>query len=128
MKKISQTIGYDDWKTEKHVPVIEILTQQNEQDNIAAKVRLSVGKEVPHPNTTEHHIPWIKLFFLPDNGSFPVEVGSYRFTSPESPQSSAAETIPSVSTDLQFRGSGTLMALSYCNLHGLWQGQIRVDL
>jgi len=125
MKNLSDTIKHDDWKTEKHVPTTEILSQECENNMVS--LRVSVGKEVPHPNTNDHHIPWIKLFFLPDDSSFPVEVGSYRFTSPEA-DSSAVESTPSVSIQLHLPGSGTLMALSYCNLHGLWQSQVRVDL
>lgn len=32
-----------DWKTEKHVPVIEVLEQKENK----TKVRVSVGKEIP---------------------------------------------------------------------------------
>ena len=42
-----------DWKTEKHVPVIDI-----EESG----VRVTVGKEIAHPNTVEHHIAWLELF------------------------------------------------------------------
>ncbi len=48
-KKWIQT---DDWKTEKHVPVIDI---KKVEDGIA-HVLVTVGKEIPHPNTTAHHI------------------------------------------------------------------------
>lgn len=48
-KKWIQT---DDWKTEKHVPVIEIVKIEDGK----VEIRVSVGKEIPHPNTTAHHI------------------------------------------------------------------------
>ena len=35
-----------DWKQEKHSPVIEV-----EKIEGLVKVRVSVGKEIPHPNT-----------------------------------------------------------------------------
>ena len=35
-------------------------------------VTVSVGKEIPHPNTTEHHIRWIKLFFKGEGENFPL--------------------------------------------------------
>ena len=57
-----------DWKSEKHVPAIEC------PDAVAAdeifEVKVSLGKEVAHPNTTEHHIRWIQLFFKPEGGKF----------------------------------------------------------
>ncbi len=45
-------IQTDDWKTEKHVPVIDIKKVEDGR----AHVMVSVGKEIPHPNTTAHHI------------------------------------------------------------------------
>jgi superoxide reductase len=39
---------------EKHVPVIEVIRGHGSTG--ADFVRVVVGKEVPHPNTVEHHI------------------------------------------------------------------------
>jgi len=47
-----------DWAKEKHVPVIEILDNDREK---GIKVKISVGKEIPHPNTTAHHIAWMEM-------------------------------------------------------------------
>jgi superoxide reductase len=60
-----------DWKSEKHIPVIEITKVENGR----AYVKVSVGKEIPHPNTTAHHIKWIDLFFWPEDEKFPCEIG-----------------------------------------------------
>ena len=64
MAKIGELYQTADWKSEKHVPVIEC------PDEIAAEkmfdVKISLGKQVSHPNTTEHHIRWIDLFFHPE--------------------------------------------------------------
>ncbi|HIJ17897.1 MAG TPA: Neelaredoxin, partial [Thermoplasmata archaeon] len=53
---ISEHVGKADWKTEKHVPVIEC------PDKIAPDqifdVTVMIGKEIAHPNTTAHHIRW----------------------------------------------------------------------
>ena len=61
-----------DWKNEKHSPVIEILEKGEK-----IKVRVSVGKEIPHPNTTEHHISWIEVYFLPEGEKFPHNLGRF---------------------------------------------------
>ena len=54
MKKFGELFQSADWKSEKHVPVIE------GPDEVAADevfdVKVTLGKEVAHPNTTEHHI------------------------------------------------------------------------
>jgi superoxide reductase len=44
---------------EKHVPVIELVACPACGEKV---VKITVGKEVPHPNTIEHHIKWIALF------------------------------------------------------------------
>ena len=59
-----------DWKSEKHVPVISI---KKFEDGVATVV-VKVGAEIAHPNTTNHHIKWIDLFFWPEGGKFPVEI------------------------------------------------------
>ena len=53
----------DDWKTEKHVPVIECADTVPSDEFFELKV--SLGKEIAHPNTTEHHIRWIRVYFKP---------------------------------------------------------------
>jgi superoxide reductase len=54
-----------DWKTEKHVPVIECPDTVKADQLLETKVGL--GKEIAHPSTTEHHIRWISLYFHPEN-------------------------------------------------------------
>ena len=58
--KIGDRIQEADWKKEKHVPVIEC--QDQVKLNEVFNVKVSLGKEISHPNTTEHHIRWISLF------------------------------------------------------------------
>ena len=43
-------IQKDDWKKEKHMPVIEVPAQVLAGQPFQVKV--SIGKEIPHPNTT----------------------------------------------------------------------------
>ncbi len=108
-------ISTGDWKGEKHVPVIEVL--ENEEGMM--KVRVSVGKEIPHPNTPEHHIAWIELYFKPEDGNFPIMVGRAAFTSHGGPV-----TEPNVVFQVKCEKKGKLIALSYCNIHGLWESEM----
>lgn len=112
-----------DWKTEKHVPVIEC------PDRIEAgkpfQVTVSLGKEIAHPNTTEHHIRWIQLFFKADADKFAYQVGSFEFTahgeSVEGPNTGPVHTHHAVTVSLTLGKPGTLLATAYCNIHGFWE-------
>ena len=77
MAKIGDVLRSGDWKSEKHVPVIQA-PDAVEADKVFT-VNVSVGEDIPHPNTTEHHIRWIKLLFQPDEG-FTYEVADWQFT------------------------------------------------
>ena len=76
--KLGDQVQSADWKTEKHVPVIECADEVKAGEVFEVKVGL--GKEVAHPNTTEHHIRWIQLFFHPEGDKFSYQVGNYEFT------------------------------------------------
>ena len=47
-----------EWKNEKHSPAI-VVKKKEDKDFIFIKV--SVGKEIAHPNQTGHHIRWINF-------------------------------------------------------------------
>lgn len=119
-----------DWKKEKHVPVIEV--KETVKPGVPIAVSLSVGEEVPHPHTVEHHIRWIKLFFQPEGEKFTVHLGSFQFEAHgESVKGSgegSAICEPTVTTSITLKKSGVLMALSYCNIHGLWEGSLPVEI
>ena len=89
------------------------------------EVKASIGKEIAHPNTTEHHIRWISLFFHPEGEKFTYQVGHYEFSahgeSAEGPNQGPVYTEPAVTAALKLTKSGTLYALALCNIHGLWQ-------
>jgi len=59
MAKIGDLFKQADWKAEKHVPVIDCPASAAAGEPF--EVRVAVGKEIAHPNTTEHHIRWITL-------------------------------------------------------------------
>lgn len=123
MSRIGDLFQTADWKAEKHVPVIEC------PDEIAADemfdISVSLGKAVAHPNTTEHHIAWIQLYFKPDGDKFSYELGNFEFTahgaSVEGPNTGPAYTNHSVVVKVKLKKSGTLHAAAYCNIHGLWE-------
>ncbi len=123
MNKIGDLFQSSDWKKEKHAPVIECPDEVPAGEAFAVKV--SVGKEIPHPNTTEHHIQWIQLYFKPDGEKFAFHVGSFEFAahgeSVKGANQGPAYTNPSAIAELKISKSGTLYATSYCNIHGLWE-------
>ncbi len=43
------------------------------------EVNVNIGEEIAHPNTFEHYISWIKVYFHPEGGNFPIEIGTYDF-------------------------------------------------
>ncbi len=119
-----------DWKKEKHVPVIEIEGDAKKAEEITIKV--SIGKEIAHPNKTEHHISWINLYFLPEGEKFPYEVGKVEFNSHgasvKGPDTSTVYTEPKGLFSLKTEKSGILIAESYCNIHGLWKNIIDLKI
>jgi len=123
MKNIAELYQTADWKAEKHVPAIDC------PDRVAADemfdVKVSLGKEISHPNTTEHHIRWIQLFYHPDGEKFAYQVGNFEFTAHGEAVAGANEgpvyTNHSVTATMKVKKSGTLHATAFCNIHGLWE-------
>ena len=119
-----------DWKTEKHVPVID--APEKFKKGEMTRVMVTVGKEIAHPNTTEHHIAWIEVFFLPDGEKFPYQIGRFEFTahgsSAQGPNTSTIFTHSEAACSFKTDKPGTVLAASYCNIHGLWQGSKKIDL
>ena len=113
-----------DWKKEKHTPVIDLEKVAN-----GVKIKLMIGKEIPHPNTVGHHICWIDCYFLPEGEKFAIQVGRVEFTAhggQDDPSKFA--TKPSASFVLTTEKSGTVLATSYCNIHGLWRNSAEFKL
>ena len=130
MEKIGSLIQEADWKIEKHVPVIECLDTVKADEMIHIKVGL--GKEIAHPNTTEHHIRWISLFFHPTGEKFPYHLGHYEFnahgSSPKGPNTSSIYTHHEITTSFKTSKPGTILALALCNIHGLWQSAKEINV
>lgn len=123
MPKLSEAIQSADWKSEKHVPVIECPDQVKAGEFFAVKVTL--GKAVAHPNTTEHHIRWIELYFHPEGAKAPFQIGTFEFTahgeSVDGPNKGTVFTHHEATASMKTGQSGALYALAYCNIHGVWQ-------
>lgn len=116
MKSLSTLLQSGDWKGEKHVPTIHLPEKIKKGEEI--EIKTQIGEEISHPNTLEHHISWIKVFYLPEGGKFPIEIGNYNFTAHGEGEIYCE---PNIVNKVKLNKSGTIHALSYCNLHGLWE-------
>lgn len=127
---IGDHVGKADWKKEKHVPVIECPEKVRADEMF--EVRLTVGKEISHPNTTAHHIRWIALYFHPDGEKFSYQIARAELTahgeSTEGPDTSSIYTHSGTAAWMKTKKPGTLHAVSFCNIHGLWESEKRVGL
>ncbi len=115
---LKETIKSGDWKGEKHVPSIEV----KEIEDGKVTVEVSVGKEISHPNTLEHHISWIELYFIPEGKSVPFLIGRYEFSA-HGYGDGGLFTEPQITATFKTDKGGVLYALSFCNIHGLWEGK-----
>ena len=77
MAELKDLLQSGDWKSEKHVPVIDCAETFKKSETII--VTIAVGREIPHPNTTAHHIQWLDLYFLPDGEKFSYQIGRCEF-------------------------------------------------
>ena len=122
---LSEFVKSADWKSEKHVPVIECAETLKAGEPLA--ITVSVGKEIAHPNSTAHHIVWIALHYVPEGGKTSIEVTRCEFSahgaSVEGPDKGPAYTCSTVSVSAKLATSGKLYATAYCNIHGLWSSE-----
>ena len=114
-----------DWKSEKHVPVIKAPDVVKKGELV--KIGVTVGEEIAHPNTTEHHIRWVEVFFLPVNEKFPYHLGKTTFSahgeSVQGPNTSTVYTHHATELTFKTDKPGTIIATSYCNIHGFWSNE-----
>lgn len=123
MKSLNGLYQTGDWKGEKHVPVIHAPESVNAGEEVELKVL--IGEEIAHPNTLEHHIAWMKVYFHAEGAKFPVEIGNYDFRA-----HGEAElfTDPYFVTKFKTNKSGTILVSSYCNIHGLWENSAELKV
>jgi superoxide reductase len=126
MPEIFQTA---DWKKEKHIPVIELPAMIHKGEYF--QIVVTVGKEINHPNKTEHHILWIDVYFRPDGESFLYQIGKAEFgahgASTQGPDTSTIYTKPEAFLSFKTDKPGILHAFALCNIHGLWQSSRPVE-
>ena len=130
MSEFSSNIQQADWKVEKHAPVIEAPESVKAGDIFT--VSAGLGKAIAHPNTAQHHISWMSLYFLPEGGKQAIQLAHAEFSAhaaSASDEPGPALTNPSMVASLTLGKSGTLQAVSYCNIHGVWQSsqEIKVE-
>ncbi|MFW6102984.1 MAG: desulfoferrodoxin family protein [Chloroflexota bacterium] len=101
---------------EKHVPVIEI--GKGKGEGSADIVHVVVGKEVPHPNTVEHHIAWVQLFGVKKDTGQVIDLGRCDF--------GPSFTAPNVRYQVPVDQFKSFCAVEYCNIHGLWDYCVEV--
>lgn len=125
MSDLRDLLQSADWKAEKHVPVID--GPDKTAAGQALSIEVGVGKQIAHPNTTEHHIRYIEVYFLPAGEKFPYQLGRFEFNahgeSAQGPNTSTVFTEPKVTLTFKTAKSGLIMALAYCNIHGLWRSE-----
>ena len=129
MSEFSSTIQNADWKVEKHAPVIEA------PDSVKAgevfTVSASLGKAVAHPNTAQHHIAWMSLYFLPEGGKMTIQLAHAEFSAHADSTTDVpgpALTNPNMIANLKLAKSGVLQAVAYCNIHGVWQSSKAIQV
>ena len=130
MADIIELFQSADWKREKHVPVIEAPGRVKKGEFFLVKV--TIGKEIAHPNKTEHHISWIEVYFHPQDDKFIYQIGKAEFAahgaSTQGPDTSSIYTHHEVVLSFKTDNPGTIYATSLCNIHGLWQSSRTLEM
>lgn len=125
---LAEYIKSADFKTEKHAPTIEVAEKVKAGEPV--KIGLSVGHDIAHPNTTQHHISWIKLYYVQEGTQLPYEVARLDFNVHGEAAAGADEgpvyAEPNGVVYATFKKSGKLIATSYCNIHGLWETETAI--
>jgi len=103
----------------KHTPHIEA------PDRIKAgeefMVTVIAGKEVPHPNTAEHHIKCVQVFAEEEGRPYnPIQVATLDL--------GPAYGEPKVTFSIRLKKTSKLWVLVYCNLHGLWENSKGIEV
>ena len=78
------------------------------------RVDVEVG---PHPNETTHHISWVAVFHEKDGRI--RELGRTYFGSHDD-----VKTTFKTSFYVEGIQGGRIIAVAYCNIHGLWKNEI----
>jgi superoxide reductase len=104
-----------DWENlvdmaKKHVPIIEAPAKVKAKETFTVKLKVGGIDGVEHPNILGHWIGWIELY------AGDRQICRMDFAPEVSDGYSAT-------IDAALNSSSTLIARSFCNLHGLWEGK-----
>ena len=103
---------------EKHVPHIE--APANVRAGGPFQVVVTVGKETAHPNTIEHHIKWVQIFVKEEGPRPVIHVATFDFA--------PGYAEPKASFTMMLNESSHIVATGYCNIHGLWDNSVKVEV
>jgi len=96
----------------KHDPTLEVPASVRAWEPFDVKITL--GKELEHPNEGSHFIQWVELYY----GD--VLIGRTELTP-------TIYEFP-VTMRIKLGKSGILRALARCNLHGIWEGSTELTV
>lgn len=129
-EKLGEFFQTADWTKEKHVPAIDCPDTVKKGEMFSVSV--AIGREITHPNTTQHHIEWIDVYFHPQGGQFPYSIGHCEFlahgSSVQGADTSTVYTHHEVMLKFKTDVPGTIFAASSCNIHGLWQNSKELNV
>ncbi len=102
-------------KASNHKPKIECPDSVKAEESFEMRVYVD-----GHPNRPEHSIRWIEIYFEEEGRDFnPIMLSRSAFSEFVSPD---------VSLKVKLAKSGKLVALAYCNKHGLWSSEKEVKV
>ncbi len=96
----------------KHLPVIDAPDSAGMGEPVT--VTVEVGKLLKHPNEPAHHIEWLDLY------EDKLYLARADFT--------GGKVSPKVTFEISLKKSGTLRAFACCNLHGVWEGDRKINV
>jgi superoxide reductase len=103
-------------KRESHTPRIE--SPKSVKADETFEVKISVQN---HPNKEEHSIRWIEVYFREDGRPFnPIMLARIAFT--------PVYSEPEAKLKLRLSKSGSIHAMEYCNVHGLWSAKEEIKV
>lgn len=101
---------------EKHLPAVKI----EECDQCSCPiVKVTVGKEAPHPNTLEHYITCIQLLGVHKRSRQLSHIATFNFT--------PTISFPVVSVHVNIDEFAGIFVLVFCNIHGGWEEFVALE-
>ncbi len=102
-------------KAKNHKPIIECPDSVKAGEEFEVRVYVS-----GHPNKVEHSIRWIEVYFEEDGRDFnPIMLSRSAFSE---------YVNPNVTLKVKLNRSGKIIALAYCNKHGLWENKREISV